>query len=270
MARDNSPQERQQKQLARKQGRRASYDRILIVSEGSKTEPNYFREIRAAYRLHTANVEVRPSELGTAPIQVVQPNYTFRMQRLQAFKFELMPDGRQERQMRRFAGLPLRVQPGSGAAAGQPPGRGKFIGYVAMAKYLTAWRNSSATAWLADAPVHPQQQALKDLERAYQNFFAKRSKFPRFKRHGTVQAFATPTPSRSSSTPPMRESSCPSSAGCACACRAACSERSRASRSVARAVAGTPASSRSARSSNPCRRARPPWGSTWAWRALPR
>lgn len=72
MARDNSPKERQQKQLERKQGRRASYDRILIVSEGSKTEPNYFREVRAAYRLHTANVEVQPSELGTAPIQVVQ------------------------------------------------------------------------------------------------------------------------------------------------------------------------------------------------------
>lgn len=72
MARDNSPKERQKKQLERKQGRRASYDRILIVSEGSKTEPNYFREIRATHRLHTANVEVQPSELGTAPIQVVQ------------------------------------------------------------------------------------------------------------------------------------------------------------------------------------------------------
>jgi len=72
MARDDSPQERQQKQLERKQGRRASYDRILIVSEGSKTEPNYFREIRAAFRLHTANVAVQPSDLGTAPIQVVQ------------------------------------------------------------------------------------------------------------------------------------------------------------------------------------------------------
>ena len=72
MARDSSPKERQQKQLERKQGRRASYDRILIVSEGSKTEPNYFREIRVAHRLHTANVEVQPSELGTAPIQVVQ------------------------------------------------------------------------------------------------------------------------------------------------------------------------------------------------------
>lgn len=72
MARDNSPMERQRQQLERKRARRASYDRILIVSEGSKTEPNYFGEIRQAYRLHTANVEVRPSELGTAPIQVVQ------------------------------------------------------------------------------------------------------------------------------------------------------------------------------------------------------
>lgn len=72
MARDNSPKERQKKQLERKQGRRASYDRILIVSEGSKTEPNYFREIRAAYRLHTANVQVFSSKGGTEPIQVVQ------------------------------------------------------------------------------------------------------------------------------------------------------------------------------------------------------
>jgi len=72
MARDNAAKERQRQQLERKQGRRASYDRILIVSEGSKTEPNYFGEIRQAYRLHTANVKVRPSELGTAPDQVVQ------------------------------------------------------------------------------------------------------------------------------------------------------------------------------------------------------
>jgi hypothetical protein len=72
MARDHSPKERHKQQLERKQGRRASYDRILIVSEGSKTEPLYFGEIRTAYRLHTANLQVRPSEQGTAPIQVVQ------------------------------------------------------------------------------------------------------------------------------------------------------------------------------------------------------
>jgi hypothetical protein len=72
MARDNAPKERQKRQLERKLARRASYDRILIISEGSKTEPNYFKEIRAAYRLHTANVEVQPGELGTEPLQVVQ------------------------------------------------------------------------------------------------------------------------------------------------------------------------------------------------------
>lgn len=72
MARDNSPKERQRKQLERKAAQRAPYDRILIVSEGSKTEPLYFDELRAEYRLHTANVVVRPSDLGTAPIQVVR------------------------------------------------------------------------------------------------------------------------------------------------------------------------------------------------------
>lgn len=72
MTRDNSPKIRQRTQLERKKNQRASYDRILIVSEGSKTEPLYFKEIRQAYRLQSANVEVQPSELGTEPIQVVQ------------------------------------------------------------------------------------------------------------------------------------------------------------------------------------------------------
>jgi hypothetical protein len=72
MARDNSPKERQRRQLERKIGRRAPYNRILIVSEGSKTEPNYFSEIRAFFRLHTANVQVHPCDFGTAPLQVVK------------------------------------------------------------------------------------------------------------------------------------------------------------------------------------------------------
>ncbi len=71
MARDNSPFMRQQAKLGRKQGRRAGYDRILIVSEGTKTEPSYFEEIRETYRLNTANVVVRPCDYGTAPQQIV-------------------------------------------------------------------------------------------------------------------------------------------------------------------------------------------------------
>jgi len=72
MGRDNHPRERQARQLARKQGQRAIYERVLIVCEGSRTEPLYFRALRAHYRLHAANVEVRPSEYGTSPLQVVE------------------------------------------------------------------------------------------------------------------------------------------------------------------------------------------------------
>jgi len=72
MGRDNQPKRRQQARKLRKEAQRAPYPRILIVSEGSKTEPHYFEEIRAAYRLHSANVQVQPSALGTEPIQVVE------------------------------------------------------------------------------------------------------------------------------------------------------------------------------------------------------
>ena len=72
MGKDNQPKARQAAKLARKKARRAPYERILIVSEGSRTEPHYFREIRAHYRLHTANVQVQPGVLGTQPLQVVE------------------------------------------------------------------------------------------------------------------------------------------------------------------------------------------------------
>lgn len=72
MGRDNQPKHNQLARKAHKEARRAEYPRILIVSEGSKTEPRYFKEIQAAYDLHSANVQVQPCQLGTAPIQVVQ------------------------------------------------------------------------------------------------------------------------------------------------------------------------------------------------------
>ena len=70
----------------------------------------------------------------------------------------------------------------------------KFISYVSMAKQLTEWRNSAETPWLKEAPCHPLQHALKDLERAYKNFFAKRADFPRFKKKGHRSSFRYPDP----------------------------------------------------------------------------
>ncbi|HEU4622804.1 MAG TPA: RloB family protein [Burkholderiaceae bacterium] len=73
MARDHSPRERQRLQLERKkQGQRANFERILIVSEGSKTEPLYFNEIRIDQRIPTTNIAVVPSAFGTEPLQVVK------------------------------------------------------------------------------------------------------------------------------------------------------------------------------------------------------
>ena len=73
MGRDNQPKERQRKGLERKREHgRAPCDRILIVSEGRKTEPQYFDEIRRWFRLPVRNVTALASELGTNPVQVVQ------------------------------------------------------------------------------------------------------------------------------------------------------------------------------------------------------
>lgn len=117
------------------------------------------------------------------------------MQRLQAFKYELMPNGEQQRDMRRFAGACRFVFNKALALQKENHEAGnKFIGYVAMAKHLTAWRNGVETAWLKDAPCHPLQHALKDLEKAYKNFFAKRADFPRFKKKGQSESFRYPDP----------------------------------------------------------------------------
>lgn len=73
MGQDNQPKHRQKaRDLKRRTAQRAPYARLLIVCEGGKTEPHYFKEIRHEYRLPTANVQVWPGALGTEPIQVVE------------------------------------------------------------------------------------------------------------------------------------------------------------------------------------------------------
>lgn len=117
------------------------------------------------------------------------------MQRLQAFKYELMPTGEQQRQMRRFAGSCRFVFNRALALQKERYEQGeKKLGYAGLCKLLTEWRNGPETPWLADAPVHPLQQTLKDLERAYANFFAKRADFPRFKKKGQSDSFRYPDP----------------------------------------------------------------------------
>ncbi|AJE20930.1 RNA-guided endonuclease InsQ/TnpB family protein [Azotobacter chroococcum] len=117
------------------------------------------------------------------------------MLRRQAFKFRIEPTGEQQRQMRRFAGS-CRFVFNKALALQQERYEqgGKKLGYAGLCKRLTEWRHDPETAWLADAPVHPLQQALKDLERAYANFFTQRAGFPRFKKKGQSDSFRYPDP----------------------------------------------------------------------------
>jgi putative transposase len=113
----------------------------------------------------------------------------------QAFYFELRPHGGQEQQMRRFAGACRFVYNQALALQKERYEQGeKKLGYAELCKLLTGWRNSAETAWLAEVPVHPLQQALRDLERAYVNFFAKRAGFPNFKKKGRHDSFRYPDP----------------------------------------------------------------------------
>ncbi len=57
--------------LERKKAKRASYDKVLIVCEGEKTEPNYFNELINFYKLNTANVEIDGS-CGSSPKSVFE------------------------------------------------------------------------------------------------------------------------------------------------------------------------------------------------------
>ncbi|ABM38066.1 RNA-guided endonuclease InsQ/TnpB family protein [Polaromonas naphthalenivorans] len=113
------------------------------------------------------------------------------MQRLQAFKYELMPNGGQQRQMRRFAGAcrfvfnkALALQKTNHAAGA------KFMNYVALANKLPDWKQEFE--WLRQAPSQALQQVLKDLERAWKNFFERRAASPKFKKKGQREGFRFP------------------------------------------------------------------------------
>jgi len=66
---------RQVESLRRKKARRASYDTVLIVCEGEKTEPYYFKELRDDFKLNSANIEITGDTGGSSPMNVV--NYAF-------------------------------------------------------------------------------------------------------------------------------------------------------------------------------------------------
>ena len=113
------------------------------------------------------------------------------MIRRQAYKFQLKTNLSQARQMRSFAGAcrfvfnqALALQKAKYEAGN------KKLSYADLCAELLTLKSSNP--WLGESPSQTLQQSLKDLERSYTNFFAKRADFPRFKKKGLSSSFRFP------------------------------------------------------------------------------
>jgi hypothetical protein len=76
------------KDLQRKKPKRSPYDRVLIVCEGKKTEPNYFQALVDDLELNTANVDV-DRDADSSPRSIIS-------HAKKRYKDDLRENGRQD------------------------------------------------------------------------------------------------------------------------------------------------------------------------------
>ncbi|TMR25289.1 IS200/IS605 family element transposase accessory protein TnpB [Nonomuraea turkmeniaca] len=67
---------------------------------------------------------------------------------------------------------------------------GRRVSYVESSAALTAWKRSAEYDFLSEVSSVPLQQALRHLQAAFANFFAKRAKYPTFKSKKKARASA--------------------------------------------------------------------------------
>ena len=61
------------------------------------------------------------------------------------------------------------------------------LNWISLSREFTALRQAPETHWLCELPREPFNQVLRDQERAFQNFFARRARYPRFRRRGGAE-----------------------------------------------------------------------------------
>ena len=116
------------------------------------------------------------------------------MNTVKCYKFRLYPTKAQEALFLSFAGC-RRFVWNWALARKQAVYKetGKSISSNDLCRELTILKKQPETAFLAEAPNASLQQALRDLDAAYSAFFAKRTRYPRFKsRKRTPHAFRFP------------------------------------------------------------------------------
>ncbi len=115
-----------------------------------------------------------------------------------AFKFKLKPTRIQREMFLQFAGAKRWVfNRGLDQRKKAFEANGKSPSYFEQNNELTALKKQSETQWLAEIHSQVLQQGLKDLDRAFENFFRRVKKkakpgHPRFKKKGMRESFRFP------------------------------------------------------------------------------
>jgi putative transposase len=144
---------------------------------------------------HKDQMDMHSEHIMSAVSKVVDvphgPKHPRTMLRWQAYRFEMMPNGEQIRMLRQFAGS-CRFVYNKGLALNREryTKKEKHLGYAGLCALLPAWKIEHP--FLSDVPAQALQQALKNLERAYTNFFKKRADFPKFHKKGQRNGFRIP------------------------------------------------------------------------------
>ena len=114
------------------------------------------------------------------------------MLKRQAFEFEIQPNGAQQRRIKQFCGCARFVfnKALDGQKQAYEADNNTTFSYTKIANQLPQWKKTFT--WLKDCHSQVLQQSLKDLERAYCNFFEKRANFPRFKKKGIKERIRFP------------------------------------------------------------------------------
>jgi putative transposase len=103
------------------------------------------------------------------------------------FRYRLYPTPDQEAALRRWAGCARAVWNAALEQRETAWRMGHRVGWTAQDRELTDAKR--AMPWLRDPASDVLQQTLRDLDRAYTNFFAGRARRPRFRRRDRPKRF---------------------------------------------------------------------------------
>ena len=126
---------------------------------------------------------------------------------------------------------------------------GRKFNFASQCREITALR--AEVDWLKAAPIHTLQQDLRDLDRAYQNWWAGRTRAPKPHKKGVNDSFRFPDPASLKAERTGASSggsNCQSWGGSNCAVGKSCRVKSPTSRSRVEPAGGLPPSNASARS----------------------